>query len=105
VFGVYINLPADASPDQAQKYLAGVFSTFGFEAKHEHSAPGAPDGSSDQGGHLIPVTEAVKRLQAAGAWDGKHVTITVRPISGVDKTDKKLTAGECTIGKVTLLVR
>jgi tyrosinase len=105
LFGVYLNLPPDATPASSEKYLAGVFSTFGFEAKHQHSAPSAPDGSADQGGHLIPVTEAVKRLQAAGAWDGKHVTITVRPISGVENSNKKLTAGDCSIGKVTLLVR
>jgi tyrosinase len=76
VYGVYVNLPADASPDVAESHHAGNVSFFGVERarnprgdEHAHSLRTVHD-----------ITELTQSLAAHGEWDGRHVEVTFRPL-------------------------
>ena len=76
VYGIYVNLPADASPQVAEAHHAGNVSFFGVErARH-------PRG--DEHAHSLRVvsdiTELTQSLAAQGEWDGRHVKVTFRPL-------------------------
>ncbi|MFL5860758.1 MAG: tyrosinase family protein [Solirubrobacteraceae bacterium] len=76
VYGIYVNLPADASPDVAESRHAGNVSFFGVERAR------SPRG--DEHAHSLRVmndiTELAQSLAAQGEWDGRHVEVTFRPL-------------------------
>ena len=63
VYGIYLNLPAGASPDVAESHHAGNVSFFGVER--------ARNPRGDEHAHS---------LAAQGEWDGRHVEVTFRPL-------------------------
>jgi tyrosinase len=77
VYGIYVNLPADAPADVAESHHAGNVSFFGVERarnprgdEHPHSLRVVQD-----------ITELAQSLAAQGQWDGRHVEVTFRPLS------------------------
>ena len=75
VYGIYLNLPADASADVAEAHHAGNVSFFGVER--------ARNPRGDEPAHSLRVvhdiTELTQTLAAQGEWDGKQVEVTFRP--------------------------
>jgi tyrosinase len=75
-YGVYINLPADASAEVAEAHHAGNVSFFGVER--------ARNPRGDEHAHSLRVThditELTQTLAAQGEWDGRHVEVTFRPL-------------------------
>jgi tyrosinase len=77
VYGIYLNLPPDASPDVAERHHAGNVSFFGAERARE------PVGDEQAHGLRVTVeiTKLVDELTADGEWDGQHVAVTFRPLA------------------------
>lgn len=76
VYGIYINLPADASADVAETHHAGNVSFFGVERARN------PRGDEHAHGLRVThdITELTQSLAAQGQWDGRHVAVTFRPL-------------------------
>ena len=75
VYGLYVNLPGDPSPQTAESHHAGNVSFFGVER--------ARDPRGDEHAHSLrfvhEITALTQRLASQGEWDGQHVTVTFRP--------------------------
>ena len=76
VYGIYVNLPADASADVAESHHAGNVSFFGVERARN------PRGDEHAHGLRLvhDITELTQSLAAQGEWDGHHVEVTFRPL-------------------------
>jgi tyrosinase len=76
VYGIYVNLPADASAEVAERHHAGNVSFFGVER--------ARNPRGDEHAHSLRVThditELSRELAARGEWDGEHVNVSFRPL-------------------------
>jgi tyrosinase len=76
VYGIYVNLADGASASVAEEHHAGNLSFFGIER--------ARNPRGDEQAHSLQltreITELVDVLAAGGAWDGKRVTVTFRPL-------------------------
>ncbi|HEY1569602.1 MAG TPA: tyrosinase family protein [Solirubrobacteraceae bacterium] len=86
VYGIYLNLPADASADVAEAHHAGNVSFFGVER--------ARNPRGDEPAHSLRVvhdiTELTKTLAAQGQWDGRDVQVTFRPLGLVPPDQPEL---------------
>jgi len=85
-YGIYVNLPDGAPPDTAASHYAGSLSFFGAtRARHP---------KSDEPPHSLTITHditnVVRALTEQGAWDGRHVTVTFRPIGLVPQDQPNL---------------
>ena len=76
VYGIYVNLPANASPQVAEGHHAGNVSFFGVERARN------PRGDEHAHGLRVvnDITELTQRLAAQGQWDGRHIEVTFRPL-------------------------
>jgi tyrosinase len=77
VYGIYVNLPDDASDDELRAHHAGNISLFGIERMHQ------PRGDDHAHGGMrvtVDITDLVTRLSARGIWKGDDVDVTLRPI-------------------------
>jgi tyrosinase len=76
VYGIYLNLPAGASPQVAEEHHAGNVSFFGVERARN------PRGDEHAHGLRVvsDITELTRSLAAQGEWDGRHVEVTFRPL-------------------------
>jgi tyrosinase len=87
VYGIYVNLPGDASPDVAEAHHAGNVSFFGVER--------ARNPRGDEAAHSLRVvqdiTELTATLAAEGDWDGRHVEVTFRPLGLIPPDRPELT--------------
>jgi tyrosinase len=76
VYGMYVNLPDGASAAVAEAHHAGNLSFFGLER--------ARNPRGDEQAHSLEVTRTithlVQRLAGEGSWDGRHVSVTFRPL-------------------------
>jgi tyrosinase len=110
VYGVYVNLPEDASPDEAERHYVGNVSFFGIER--------ARNPRGDEQAHSLrfvqDITELSQDLAKDGKWDGKNVTVTFRPLDATVPEEKEEVAHAApetvtesdppvTIGRVSLL--
>src|SRR5205823_2797854 len=86
VYGIYVNLPPDSSPQTAEQHHVGNVSFFGIErARH-------PRGD-EQPHNLrvsVEITDLVRRLQSEGSWDPQHVHVTFRPLGLVPPDQPEL---------------
>jgi tyrosinase len=78
VYGVYVNLPADAGAEDLAAHHVGNVSMFGVER--------ARDPRGDEPGHglrvSMEITDLLDRLASDGSWtDGEQVDVTFRPIT------------------------
>ena len=77
VYGVYVNLPANASVDDEAAYHVGNLSFFGVER--------ARDPRGDEQGHGLSltydITDVVQRERSAGEWKQQSITVTFRPLT------------------------
>jgi tyrosinase len=88
VYGIYVNLPEDASPEVAERHHAGNVSFFGVEAARKP----AGDAPAHSLRVTTEITELVHELTARGEWDGQHVTVTFRPFGLIPPDDAERSA-------------
>lgn len=100
VYGVYVNLPRDATDADAETYLAGALSFFGIEGSGRR-ADGSDHVHSYSAGYDI--TELVRALGERGAWDGEHVEVTFHPL-GVPLAEPVAETGlpVVTVGRISV---
>lgn len=86
VYGIYVNLPADASADVAESHHAGNVSFFGVERARN------PRGDEHAHGLRLvhDITELTQSLAAQGEWDGHHVEVTFRPLGLIPQDQPEL---------------
>lgn len=76
VYGIYVNLPDGASPEEAERHHVGNVSFFGVER--------ARDPRGDEHAHGLRVTleisQLVRELTAQGGWDDEQLRVSFRPI-------------------------
>jgi tyrosinase len=95
VYGVYVNLPAGAPPDE--EHSAGLASFFGIEqAGREHGYRLTYD-----------ITDLVARLSTAGEWDGSSVQVSFHPLEedvpdGVDAEPEVTDHAPVTVGRISV---
>jgi hypothetical protein len=87
VYGVYLNLPEQASQTDRDGHLAGVLSFFGLE--QANAAAAAAAGRDAHGmRYSFDVTELVDRLRERSGWDPAHLRVTVLPVDDSDVPDE-----------------
>ena len=86
VYGIYVNLPADASADVAESHHAGNVSFFGVERARN------PRGDEHAHGlrQVHDITDLTQSLAAQGEWDGRHVEVTFRPLGLIPEDQPEL---------------
>jgi tyrosinase len=76
VYGIYVNLPKDAPPEQEAAHHVGNVSFFGVER--------ARDPRGDEHGHglrvALDITDSVRALAARGEWKDDQLHVTFRPL-------------------------
>jgi len=87
VYGIYVNLPADATAEIADAHHAGNIAFFGI-ARAQNPRGDAHPHSLNVSHDITALTRA---LAADREWDGQHVTITFRPIGLVPPDHPELT--------------
>ncbi len=76
VYGVYVNAPQGASPEEKQQYHVGNVSLFGIEAVKDPSRPHAVPGLR----HTFNISHVVSRLKAANRWNPATIDVTFEPV-------------------------
>ena len=77
-YDVYLNLPdGEVSPERLRMHRVGSINFFGKgpNADHDHASA-----TFDQ---TLDATATVAHLRELGAWDPKHITVTLRPVTVV----------------------
>ena len=81
VYGVYVNAPQGATPDERQQYHVGNVSLFGIEAVKDpdrtHAVPGLK--------HTFNISHVVSRLKAANRWNPATIDVTFEPVVPVQR--------------------
>lgn len=73
VYGVYLDLPPDATEETRRSYHVGNIAPFGIE----HQTDPDREHSGDSGfRHVFDVTDRVRVLEQAGSWDPTSFTVT-----------------------------
>jgi tyrosinase len=108
VYGIYVDLPPDASPQTAAEYHVGNVSFFGIERALHPRGDAQPHPLRVS----VEITELVSRLRSEGSWDPQHVSVTFRPLGLVPPDQPELahalpdsvstTDPPVTIGRVSL---
>jgi hypothetical protein len=79
VYGVYVNLPEDASEQDREDHRAGVVSFFGIEQAGKAGA--AASGRQPHPlRYSFDITELVDRLRARGRWNEPEMKVELLPI-------------------------
>jgi Common central domain of tyrosinase/Polyphenol oxidase middle domain len=77
VYGVYVDLPAEASVEQEAASHVGNLSFFGVERARNPRGDQPPHGLS----LTYDITEVARREDADAGWDARSMTITFKPLS------------------------
>jgi tyrosinase len=91
IYGIYINLPKEASAAQEEAHYVGNVSFFGIER--------ARDPRGDEHSHglrvTLDITERVRELAARGEWDEDQLHVSFRPFGlvPVDSPPEAAAAG------------
>jgi Common central domain of tyrosinase/Polyphenol oxidase middle domain len=80
VYGVYVNLPAGTSPEDAEEYCAGVVAFFGIENTDPTTRAATRDAPHGMR-FSFDITEIVDRLRAEGAWSADAVQVSLLPVT------------------------
>lgn len=88
VYGVYVNLPEDASDEQLAAHHVGNLSFFGIEQAREPRGDEHPHGIRSS----MDITDLAQSLKAQGQWDEQHLHVTLRPLDLLPPEDAE--AGE-----------
>ena len=78
VYGVYLDLPPDASAEARHGYHVGNIAPFGIE--HANDPDRGHEGDSGFR-HVFDITDRVRALEHAGAWDPSSFTVTFEVIT------------------------
>ena len=95
LYRVLVNAPEDADPSNLEARRAGYLSTFGIpeasRSDDEHAGSGLT--------YSYEITDVVRRLAAAGEWDGEHVQVTFTPEgeSGGEPAEGDLEVGRISV--------
>ena len=83
VYGVYVNLPENATADQEESHYAGNISFFGAERARK------PRGDEHSHGLRIAmdITGLVESLKAQGQWDEDQLHVSFRPFGLIPPDD------------------
>jgi hypothetical protein len=84
VFGVYVNMPAGASPADAEDYCAGVVSFFGIENTDPATRAATKDAPHGMR-YSFDITGIVNRLRSAGTWSPDRVQVSLLPITPAEE--------------------
>ena len=77
VYGVYLNAPAGASPDEREQHRVGNVTLFGIEAIRDPNKPHTVAGLK----HTFNITRVVSRLRADNQWDPDAINVTFEPLT------------------------
>ncbi|MGW6980963.1 tyrosinase family protein [Streptomyces sp. NPDC054932] len=96
VYGIYVNLPADASDDLAENHRVGNLSFFGIERAQDPRGDEHPHGLRV----TVEITPLVLRLEAEDAWDDSELRVTFLPLGPVDPEaeDPPIEIGRVSLG-------
>ncbi len=87
-YGIYMNLPAGAVPDDQSEYYVDDLSFFGI-GYHQHAHTGGEPAAALEDSINYDITDAVRRLGARGEWRGDQVTVTFVNTAADDHTSVK----------------
>jgi tyrosinase len=88
-YGVYVNLPQDASNEPDHPYYLGQIDSFGLAAGHHH----ATEGSDFQ--HLeFPIDSHIASLAATHHWDPTKIDVSFVPNANFDTKKPTIEIGE-----------
>ncbi|HET8863366.1 MAG TPA: tyrosinase family protein [Solirubrobacterales bacterium] len=77
VYGIYVNLPEDAGPEQLEAHRAGNVSFFGIERARKPR--------DDEHAHGLRVSVEVgnllRSLSEGDRWEGEQIDVTLRPLA------------------------
>lgn len=76
VYGVYVNLPANADEQQLAEHHVGNLSFFGIEQAREPRRDEPAHGVRSS----MDITDVAHSLKARGQWDDEHVHVTLQPL-------------------------
>ncbi len=82
-YDVYLNVPeGDVAPERLRMHRVGSINFFGkgAAADHEHA--------SSTFHQTLDATATVAHLRELGAWDPKHISVTLRPMTVVASAEK-----------------
>jgi len=77
VYGIYVNLPDDPSPDDLRRHHVGNISLFGIERTR------APRGDAHSHGAMqvaVDITDLTRRLRSGGTWNADAIDVEFRPV-------------------------
>ena len=80
VYGVYLNLPADAGEDDREGHRAGVVSFFGIETT-DPVTTGATRTARHGMRYSFDVTDLVNRLRSSQDWTPQDLKVTLLPLT------------------------
>ncbi|MBV8953141.1 MAG: tyrosinase family protein [Solirubrobacterales bacterium] len=86
VYGIYLNLPADAPPEVAARHHASNVSFFGIERARNPRGDEQPHNLRVS----VDITELAHELEAAGEWSDERVQVTFRPLGLVPEDQPEL---------------
>jgi tyrosinase len=76
VYGLYVNLPDEASPAVAESHHAGNVSFFGIERARNPRGDEQPHNLQ----MTTEITDLARALEADGEWSGDRVEVSFRPL-------------------------
>ena len=94
-YAVYLNLPADAKPEQHPELYVGLLPMFGVREASQVNRNHAGSGLR----YSLDVTEAVHRLQARNDWDPSDLRVTFVPD---DELGAAAAVAPIVVGRVSL---
>lgn len=92
-YGVYLNLPDDASPAEHADRRVGTIASFGITEASEPAEGGI--GVTD----VFEITDAVEALREAGSWDEESVWVTIVPMHVTGEAED---GGDVRAGRISI---
>jgi len=74
-YGVYLNLPKDAKPEEHPELFAGILPMFGVAEASKPDTDHAGDGLH----YALDISDLVRRLQGTGDWNPANLRVTFVP--------------------------
>lgn len=89
-YGVYLNLPKDETDsDRSSTHYVGSINFFGTDHKHEEQGDAEPENKNFKFDTRLDISPAVSKLKAAGTWNPKKISVTLRPLAPVAPKGKE----------------
>ena len=83
-------MPKDETDsDRSSTHYVGSINFFGTDHKHEDEKGEKSEKETFKFDTSLDISPAVLKLKAAGAWDPKKISVTLRPLAPVAPKDKE----------------